>query len=151
MEPSRAMPSPPKGGANSDKSLHCARSLQHQLEAVMGCLEPQCFVEAMCLRACVVRGELHSIAPEPSSTLNGRAHEDSANPEPSMVRVHMNGLDFGTKSALGLHVPEDDELADPHHLASHFGDQDSAGTLRNLGQGSAIRGENGRVFFSLDQ
>ena len=58
-----------------------------------------------------------------------------------MIRVHVHRLDFGAQPAVGLEVPEDDELADPHHLAVQLGHQDRAATRVDVTQRGAVRTE----------
>ena len=62
-----------------------------------------------------------------------------------MIRVHVHRLDFGAQPAVGLQVPEDDELADPHHLAVQLGHQDRAATRFDVTQRGAVRTEIGGI------
>ncbi len=140
----------PRDGDNYGAWLLWTRSVQRQLEALVGGLETQAGIEAMRVGPCVVGGELHAVAPETSRPVNGGAHEDPADPPATPVRMHVHRLDLGAQPALRLQVAEDDELADTHHLARHLGHQDVAETRRDLIQGSAVLRQSRRIFLPLD-
>jgi hypothetical protein len=60
-------------------------------------------------------------------------------PPATVIRVHVDRLDFGTQPAACLEVPKDDELARPHHLAGQLGHQHDAAISRAVGQRGTIR------------
>ena len=95
-------------------------------------LKPQAGIEAMGVGPRVVRGELHTVAPEGSRPVDGGCHEDTADPLAAPVRMHMHRFNLGTQLALGLEVAEDDELAHADHLIPHLGHQDIARTLQDF-------------------
>ena len=83
--------------------------------------------------------------------LDGRTHQDVADTVTPLVGVHVDGLDLGTESSVGLQMAEHNQLADADHAPLPLGDQHPTRLPPDLGQSCQVRGQVEGVLLAFGQ